>query len=917
MSDRPSAPRPSSDHRPIGAEPSSGLARVGSRAARRRLVWSATLAAGAVVGATVMVPSYGGQSDASRSFADSFEKAATTRAANATAPPGKDRTVYTADGSHYHVDSTGVRYDDGDGAKHDHSDPATKNTLSRATGDTVTVDTTDPTTPRQAARDVAAVAAQRTEPDPQLVPVAKQADRRDVPQNRYAMAGGCYALQSTRTDRWVRRDGDGFRASAGRRSNAEPFHFQATDLGRYLLFGSARDFLAQSDSGPLGDGDTVVSAPEPSERADWVVTRSGSTYRFVERATRRGLAVDRDGTLVAADRRAGFRLRLTAGCAHWPEVRDNVGGRPFRGVSRIQEVRGLVDGHTHGMAFEFLGGDVHCGRPWHPYGVAYALKDCPDHYPANGSGAVLENILRTGSPVGTHDPVGWPTFKDWPAPRSLTHEGTYYKWMERAWRGGLRIFVNLLVENGKLCQVYPIKHNSCDDMDSIRLQARDMHRLERYVDAQYGGPGKGWYRIVTSPWQARKVINEGKLAVVMGIETSVLFGCTMKLDVPDPSCTKEAIDEQLDAVHRMGVRQMELVNKFDNALVGVAGDEGSTGVAVNSANFLETGSFWNMRTCPAAYDPEVHDKNQLAAPDPNPFNERDALFGAIEKEYGATLPVPSVPVYGSAPHCNQRGLTDLGEHTIRRMAAKHMIFDPDHMSVNGRKASLDLVERLHYPGVISSHSWSTPDAYPRIYKLGGFITPYAGDSTGFVEKWKRHLTWADPRYYFGFGYGADMNGLGAQGDPRGVDARHPVTYPFKGLGGVMVRKQHSGKRVYDINRDGVAHYGLYPDWVEDLRQLAGDRIVEDMARGPEAYLQMWERAEGVTNDACRDPRAMRRASLIRGLRRGLTARQVLLRAGQPHTRLGDAFGYCARSASGRRVHVSVLFNDSGRVRRTA
>src|SRR3712207_8619235 len=40
--------------------------------------------------------------------------------------------------------------------------------------------------------------------------------------------------------------------------------------------------------------------------------------------------------------------------------------------------------------------------------------------------------------------------------------------------------------------------------------------------------------------------------------------------------------------------------------------------------------------------------------------------------------------------------------------------------------------------------------------------------------------------------------------------------------------------------DGVDHYGLYPDWVEDLRKLAGDEIVDDMARGSEAYLQRSE-----------------------------------------------------------------------------
>ena len=49
--------------------------------------------------------------------------------------------------------------------------------------------------------------------------------------------------------------------------------------------------------------------------------------------------------------------------------------------------------------------------------------------------------------------------------------------------------------------------------------------------------------------------------------------------------------------------------------------------------------------------------------------------------------------------------------------------------------------------------------------------------------------------------------------------------------------------MYDINTDGVDHYGLYPDWIEDLRQVGGRAIVEDMANGAEAYLQLWERAE--------------------------------------------------------------------------
>ena len=55
----------------------------------------------------------------------------------------------------------------------------------------------------------------------------------------------------------------------------------------------------------------------------------------------------------------------------------------------------------------------------------------------------------------------------------------------------------------------------------------------------------------------------------------------------------------------MGVRQMELVNKFDNALAGVAGDSGTIAPFVNLANFLETASFWDMQKCPDPQEPGV------------------------------------------------------------------------------------------------------------------------------------------------------------------------------------------------------------------------------------------------------------------------------------------------------------------------
>lgn len=777
--------------------------------------------------------------------------------------------------------------------------PGSKNAISRGP---LSAATTDSTTRAQAAAAADAAAAQRAEPDPTLVTASAAGYRAhaDVPEDRYAMARGCYALRSPSNGKWVARSGTGYRAALSSASTAERFRFQATDLGVYLIWDSKRQFLT------AGDG-TATATATPATAAEWTALPYKNKGRFVFTSrTGKPLGTNAQGVLGTSSR-GSYSLVKASGCATWPEPGVGVSGGPFGGKTSFQEVRGYVDAHTHGMAFEFLGGSVHCGRPWHRYGVEYALKDCPDHAVAGGNGAVLENFLRGGTPLGGHDPVGWPTFKDWPAPDSLTHEGTYWKWLERSWRGGQRILVNLLVQNNKLCQIYPLKRNSCDDMDAVRLQASDMRQMERYIDAQYGGPGRGFYRIVTDPFQARKVINGGRMAVVMGIETSVIFGCTMKLD--NPACDKDEIDDGIDEVHKLGVRQMELVNKFDNALAGVAGDSGAIAPLVNAANFLETLSFWDMRKCTTTEE-GVQDQTQLTAL-PGDVPAQDELFGAITQLYA--LGVPALPLYPSGPTCNRRGLTDLGKHTIRRLAERRMIFDPDHMSVKARQESMDLIEELKYPGVVSSHSWATPDAYPRIYKAGGFITPYAGDSSGFVSKWQRHLTWVDPRFYWGIGFGADINGFGAQGDPRGTNVSNPVKYPFTGLGGVKISKQISGQRTYDINADGVAHYGLYPDWIEDLRKQGGARIADDMARGAEAYLQMWERAEGVSNDACRQAAVRKPTSTVLGISKGTSVTEVLKRAGIPHRRLGTYFAYCTKTPTGGVKSVRVTFNTAGKV----
>jgi hypothetical protein len=549
----------------------------------------------AVVAATLTLNSRSTSADHAAG-ADALKKAYAATAANVAAEKAAEPVRFNADGSHTHLPGAPT---------HDHNNPATKNSVSRVTAAEADGDITDPTTPEQAAANARSATEQRDEVDPTLTHVPVDPTQPTVPTDRYNLFNACYGLQSTQNHRWLK--GTAFSATAI--GDGTALYFKPTELGKYLLYSPAKTYL-----GRPGLLKNVGYANQPGPRVNWTVTQAapGQFRLFLPGHGYLAVAANQSALQVAAPSNATqFTPHKRAGCTPFPEVSTNVEGDPTAGVSGFQETRGYVDAHTHGMAFEFLGGRFHCGRPWSPWGAPTALTDCPDHTITGGYGALAEGFL---SGTTSHDPVGWPTFKDWPAPNSLTHEGTYYKWMERSWRAGQRILVNLLVENNQLCMLYPLKKNPCDDMKSVRLQAEDMHTMENYIDAQHGGPGKGWYRIVTNPVQAREVINAGKMAVIMGIETSVLFGCHVRLGVP--SCTKASIDSQLDQVKQMGDVHMELVNKFDTALAGVAGDEGPTGYLVNAANTLETGSPWRMQTCnPNA--PAVHDKDQdNSAPTP-------------------------------------------------------------------------------------------------------------------------------------------------------------------------------------------------------------------------------------------------------------------------------------------------------------
>ena len=699
---------------------------------------------------------------------------------------------------------------------------------------------------------------------------------------RYSLAGGCYAL----------------RTAAGHTvAGAERLRMQATTLGSYLLYRPDRTVLAAQGDGSVGP------AAQPSPAADWRVRRAGRRRFKLSPASdpARALTVGDGGglTLAApgagAGRGARFSFARAKRCAIYPEAELGAKGKPSKGKTPYGAVGGFLEGHMHWMTFEYLGGEFHCGRPWHPYGIPYALPDCSEIEGPQGTAAPTQNFLNFGNPAAAHDTTGWPKLTEWGA-HNLTYEGTYWRWIQRAWKSGLRLMVMSVNENRVLCELQARHRNSCDEMATVRKGFEDIRELQRYVDAQAGGPGKGFFRIVTNPFQARRVINKGKMAVVLEIEVSELFGCR---GWETSSCDIAQVGRELDEFYRLGVRSSLLLNKFDNPLTGVRFDSGPLGTLINAGNRQSSGSFWSAETCVGPY----HD-NTIETYNP----QGSAFLDNALAQLGVTS--GTLPTYPPAPHCNTRGLTELGRHLERQMMKRHMIINPDHMSQRAVDDTLTLAEAHRYSGVISPHGWMDPGNWPRIWKLGGLAFPDSATSTEYLEAYRKHRPRRTP-YLLGWGYGADLGGLAAQPDvPQG---KGRVSYPFKSYDGrVTYKRQRTGERVFDYGKDGVAHYGLYADWLQDLRRRGGKRLKRDLWNGAEAYLEMWERASGIRTPLCRPAHGSVTGRGLGRLRLGSSWKTLLRRAGQPQQRT-RAWSWCVRGAGNRRAADVAELTPGGRV----
>lgn len=673
------------------------------------------------------------------------------------------------------------------------------------------------------------------------------------------------------------------------------FYLKPTGLGEFIFYNDNKRMLAT-------DGDDIVLTDELSDDVIWNVLRDKES-RIILQHKQTGEYLS-EWYFIFPD---WFpRLKLTRNsekainighassdsCHQFPEASLNLKGTIVKTEFSDGSVYGIADVHNHGASHNMIHGLVNAGKMFSPLGIQDALKDCATTHGYDGHLDALGALTRSGGDgqhaidldtvlgemIKGHDTGGFPTFKDWPNFNESTHQMNYYRWLDRARLGGLRLMTIYTLENkaGSILIkilydktssfLYPDDTPNPNDSqfsgtETSKVTIQFMYDLQDYIDAQEGGVGKGWMRIVKSPEEARKVIKQGKMAIVLGLEIVDLIDC---IDGAKnrPNCTKEYIEEKIQFHYDQGIRAIFPVLHYNNDFAGSqkGGFFYEFGQAISNGELdqyelcKKEGKFGAKRP---AFDLEGYKKLS------------DFEKGIIGKVIKAITPIdlskiPELPELTEELqyYCNSVGLKPKGEILMKTLMSKGIMIDIDHVSKKAVKDIKDVLDPYKYPYIIT-HNDDVETVGEAVFFRGGLLSQittkpnekgskcqYPTSEDAFLNnklisdaslKYKKIEATTLSTDFFG-----SLNALAPRFNEAINKCEKPqgakIQYPFTSFdGGIIFEKQQSGDRTFDFNTDGFSHYGMLPDLIEDFKALGKtDKEIEPWYRGAEAYLRTWE-----------------------------------------------------------------------------
>lgn len=420
-------------------------------------------------------------------------------------------------------------------------------------------------------------------------------------------------------------------------------------------------------------------------------------------------------------------------------------------------VWGMADLHAHLFNHLGFGGRLIAGSPHSAIGrdgqsngtpsnmaVALGPQACHDVH------GTAPNVPGIGTPISTndgtvtllpesgHDAAGYPNFRGWPNYKTTVHQQAYVDWIKRAWQGGLRL-VQVDVGNhgplGKLIETVtasmpvikftsPLAATPRDDAAAIDLQLAAIHSFATLPDVS------PWAEIAKTPADARRIIGQGKLAMVLGIEVEDLgdlsamaagmtqaqlqasienFGATAPMQTQTVNAIIGQTECYLRSLYARDVRHIIPIHTSDN----VFGASAVYDMRMSAANRLMTGHWFPERN---AFADGIRARPDTDIPTGNLPDFADKLariffggqYATILAERQAWLDTfaqaqpqaPQVPQKGFA---HKLGLTDVGRAAVQAMMSLGMVVDMDHMSDLAINDTIQIAQGYDYP-VIFSHT---------------------------------------------------------------------------------------------------------------------------------------------------------------------------------------------------------------------
>jgi microsomal dipeptidase-like Zn-dependent dipeptidase len=385
---------------------------------------------------------------------------------------------------------------------------------------------------------------------------------------------------------------------------------------------------------------------------------------------------------------------------------------------RNAPVWGFADTHAHPAHHLGFGGRMIVGDPSQPLEQTYATSVHREHH--GGAVRVMggKNYMNLLGLADEHFAEGAPDYIGYPRFNVKLHQQHHPAFFKRAFDGGQRLMVALAVNNQFLATralgpgIRP--GFQVDDHTQMLQQVRFIRELV--------AANSGFMEIATSPAEARRIILENKMAVVLGLEVDNFSNFKDESFVwrDDPSnaaplvalprdvpAARPMLARAIDEYHRAGVRQVTALH-YVNGLFGGVPIQQSEPLLISMAYTGTVPGLRDGRTDGVAFHifEDVRISRFFLAPgDTAQFALRGVLgFGAE----------------GMSSTVSAQGLTPRGQELMLGMMRRGMLIDTEHMSYQTKDDLFALARRFRYP-LMSSHSDIASLAFrsPRGTRFGG------------------------------------------------------------------------------------------------------------------------------------------------------------------------------------------------------